>query len=266
MTLSRILNGHLTRACQRLFLLTALLIPFIWITAAQAQSNALVADLSNANVSINTDFNGTSVLLFGSINGETGDDIIVVISGPEKEIATRLKSKVSGIWINTQSISWKNAPSYYQIFSNKPLAEIASADLLKSLAVGSEYLELQHINNDELKTDDLIKWNTALYRNMTAASLWSINESSVQVIRGALFRTQVSLPANIVVGDYDVRILHFRDGVLLAEDSTAIAVNKAGISALIYQFAHEYAIFYGLFAIAFAVFAGWLAAAIFPKH
>jgi len=87
----------------------------------------------------------------------------------------------------------------------------------------------------------------------------------VQVMRGTLFRTQVSLPANITIGDYDVRIIHFRDGRFIAEDKTAIAVKKAGISAFIYKLAHEYSIFYGLFAVAFAVFAGWLAAAIFPK-
>ncbi|NCF46364.1 MAG: hypothetical protein GWP24_02185, partial [Alphaproteobacteria bacterium] len=40
---------------------------------------------------------------------------------------------------------------------------------------------------------------------------------------------------------------------------------KAGFSAIIYHLAHEYSIFYGIFAIAFAVFAGWLAAAVFSK-
>ena len=100
---------------------------------------------------------------------------------------------------------------------------------------------------------------------MKSASLWKTNENAVQVIRGALFRTEVDLPANITTGDYEVRIIHFRNGRFIAEDKTAIAVKKAGFSAIIYQLAHEYSIFYGIFAIAFAVFAGWLAAAIFRK-
>jgi hypothetical protein len=37
------------------------------------------------------------------------------------------------------------------------------------------------------------------------------------------------------------------------------------LSALIYKFAHEYSLFYGLFAIAFAVGSGWLAAVAFRR-
>jgi len=37
------------------------------------------------------------------------------------------------------------------------------------------------------------------------------------------------------------------------------------VGAQIYRLAHEYSIFYGLFAVAFAVAAGWLASAAFRK-
>jgi hypothetical protein len=35
---------------------------------------------------------------------------------------------------------------------------------------------------------------------------------------------------------------------------------------MIYNFAHDYSLFYGLFAIAFAVAAGWLAAVAFRRN
>ena len=247
--------------------LTGALILYILCVPAigYTQSNALVADLSLSNISINTDFNGTSVLLFGSVSGEAGDDIIVVISGPNSEIVTREKSKMTGIWVNSNSVKWKNAPSYYQIFTTRPLSQIATKSVLEELSVGAEFLDLRYDSEQALSPSSYLTWSKALHRNMQSASLWKINETSVQVMRGTLFRTQVSLPANITIGDYDVRIIHFRDGRFIAEDKTAIAVKKAGISAFIYKLAHEYSIFYGLFAVAFAVFAGWLAAAIFPK-
>ena len=62
-----------------------------------------------------------------------------------------------------------------------------------------------------------------------------------------------------------MRVLHIRDGQLVAEDRTSIQVAKRGAGAFIYQVAHEYSVFYGLFAIAFAVLAGWVAAAVFRK-
>lgn len=245
--------------------LAALFINLFVHSPSNAQSNALVADLSQSDISINTDFNGASLLLFGSISGEQGDDIIVVISGPSSEVITRQKSYISGIWVNSDSVKWKNAPSYYQIFTTKPLSEIASRDVLKSLAVGTEFLNLRYDSTVTLDPDAYLEWADALKRNMQSASLWKTNETTVQVMRGALFRTQVLLPANITTGDYEARIIHFRAGEFIAEDRTAIAVKKAGFSAIIYHLAHEYSIFYGIFAIAFAVFAGWLAAAVFSK-
>ena len=44
-----------------------------------------------------------------------------------------------------------------------------------------------------------------------------------------------------------------------------MTIRKAGMSALIYSFAHDYPVFYGLFAIAFAVASGWLAAFAFRR-
>jgi uncharacterized protein (TIGR02186 family) len=80
-----------------------------------------------------------------------------------------------------------------------------------------------------------------------------------------LFRTVLTLPSNVPTGDYSVRILHFRDGVALSERVTDMNIRKAGMSALIYSFAHDYPVFYGLFAIAFAVASGWLAAVAFRR-
>ena len=82
---------------------------------------------------------------------------------------------------------------------------------------------------------------------------------------GALFRVSVPLPKNIRPGDYQVRVLHMREGRLLAEQGSTISVAKSGIGALIYQFAHDYSIFYGLFAVLFAVASGWLAAVAFRR-
>ncbi len=244
---------------------SAIFVNLFFCSASYAKSNAIVADLSQSNISINTDFNGASLLLFGSISGEQGDDIIVVISGPSSEVVTRQKSYMGGIWVNSNSVKWKNAPSYYQIFTTKPLSQIASREVLKSLAIGTEFLNLRYESAEDFDNDDYIEWADALERNMHSASLWKTNETTVQVMRGALFRTQVSLPANITTGDYEARIIHFRQGNFIAEERTAIAVKKAGFSAIIYHLAHDYSIFYGIFAVVFAVFAGWLAAAVFPK-
>jgi len=232
----------------------------------------LVADLSSDEVSITTDFTGQNLLLFGAVSNVEQDsaarrdsDIIVILTGPSLPIASRKKERVSGIWINTQTVQWRNAPSFYHILSSRPLAQILSDDKLKELKIGYQNLGLKSKNPNDTQ-QKLLQWQESLHRNMTAQSLWQIDEQAVSIMRNALFRAPVTLPANITPGDYEVRILDVRDGQLIAEDRREIIVQKAGLGAFIYQLAHEYSVFYGLFAVAFAVAAGWIASVAFRRN
>ena len=227
-------------------------------------ANTLVADLSLEEVAITTDFNGESLLLFGAVDNAHDDDIIVEFKGPVLKIASRKKEQVSGIWVNRQTVNWRNAPSFYHLFSTRPLDDILSADNQNALSIGYRNLGLRP-KMTQLPDDRLNHWIEALNRNMVERGLWDQHDGGVTINRGVLFRAPVSLPANILPGDYDVRVLHIRGGQLIAEDRTSIQVAKRGAGAFIYRVAHEYSVFYGLFAIAFAVAAGWLAAAAFRK-
>ena len=109
------------------------------------------------------------------------------------------------------------------------------------------------------------EWREALHRNMEANGLWGKDVGDVRMLENALFRTNVVLPANIHPGQYEVRILHFRDGMMINEEISMIDVVKSGLSSGIYNVAHSYAPFYGIFAIVFAVGAGWLAAVAFRR-
>lgn len=244
-------------------LMIALTLAVLFCLPASAAVDRLVADLSDDEVAIKTDFNGTSLLLFGAVSGEEGDDIVVAISGPPVDIALRRKDRVSGIWVNRDSVLWQQIPSYYHVFSNRPLDEIISPDDQAKWRLGPENLRLKRQASDSQTSQE--DWRAALIRTMGQSGLWQDAPASVQLIKGALFRTSVSLPANIIPGSYDVRILHLRNGQLLNEEETALSVAKSGFSAWMYQFAHDYSIFYGLFAVFFAIGAGWLAAVAFRK-
>ena len=128
-----------------------LLIFFIWlsVSTSTALSRQLVADLSSDEVSITTDFTGQNLLLFGAVsNVDTTavagreSDIIVILTGPTLPLSSRKKERVSGIWINTQTVQWRNAPSFYHILSSRPLTQILSDDKLKELRIGYQHLGL----------------------------------------------------------------------------------------------------------------------------
>ena len=235
------------------------------LSHAAAQDNTLIADVSQDDVAITTTFHGTSLLLFGAVSGKAGDEIAIIISGPEGKIATRRKEKIGGIWINRDAVIWKNAPSYYQIFLTGALDDIADNQTRERLEIGYKNLPLRYETSSMPKDEINGLWRDALARTMRQENLWQTHEDAVTLMSDALFRVNVPLPKNIRPGDYDVRVLHFRDGELLAENEKNISVAKRGIGALIYRFAHDYSIFYGLFAVLFAVASGWLAAVAFRR-
>jgi uncharacterized protein (TIGR02186 family) len=249
----------------RRYYFSSFLAVFVWaFCTLPAFANTLVADLSLEEVAITTDFNGENLLLFGAVDNAENDDIIVEFKGPVLKIASRKKEQVSGIWVNRETVNWRNAPSFYHIFSTRAVEDILSMTKQKELGLGHRYLGLRP-EATKLSPEQLEKWIEALNRNMVERGLWERHETGVSILRGALFRAPVFLPANILPGEYNVRVLHIRDGVLIAEDKTSIQVAKRGAGAFIYDTAHNYSVFYGLFAIAFAVGAGWLAAAAFRK-
>ena len=248
---------------------------------AGAAPNRVLADLSYDLVEINSSYHGTELLLFGAYRGIPGDDLILEVRGPSTDLLQRRKEQKAGIWINVETFRWLGVPSFYHVFSTRPLAEIAPLQTLTESGVGAASLGLRlakskggggsHHNGGDnspvsrasASTDEQ---NAGLVRNMTGLGLWATRTSSVKTQQDMLYRTALSLPSNVPPGSYVVRVLHFRDGVAISESKTDMKVRKSGLSALIYRFAHDYSLFYGLFAIAFAMASGWLAAIAFRRN
>ena len=252
----------------------------ILASPAMAAPKQIVADLSNSRVDITSSYHGTELLLFGAYEGRPGDDIILVVQGPATDIIQRRKAQRAGIWVNVETKVWQQAPSFYHVFATDALPSIADEQALINATVGPLAGGLKFITANEeadnghgggapaaagLAIAGTAEQQQNLQRNMEADGLWQVLPSSIDTQQDMLFRTSLSLPSNIPTGDYSVRVLHFRDGVALSERATDMNVRKAGLSALIYRFAHEFSALYGIFAIIFAVASGWLAAVAFRR-
>src|SRR5437588_10989216 len=96
--------------------------PLCWGSAARAEG--LVADLTSHLIAITTGFTGASVVLFGATDGP--GDVIVAVRGPEREMTVRRKSRVAGIWVNTQQVTFANLPSFYAVAACLPMTDILS--------------------------------------------------------------------------------------------------------------------------------------------
>ena len=116
-----------------------------------------------------------------------------------------------------------------------------------------------------IKVENEKQWRQALTRNMLKSNLWSVNENSVSLNKDALFRSFLELPSNVITGQFEVKILHYRNSKLVSQQINSINVSKSGISAEIYNIAQNYSTLYGIFAVFLAVLVGWGSNLIFRK-
>ncbi len=238
-----------------------LLFAFAAFAAAPARAQPLVADLSEHLIAITAGFAGTDVLLFGATEGE--GEVVVVLRGPDHPVIVRRKSRVAGIWINTERVSFSGAPSFYRVASSHPLDEVTTPALRSRHQIGVDQLRLVPERN--LSRGVLVDFRDGLLRNKEREDLYSTEIGKVSFLGPRLFRTRIYLPANVPPGSYTVEVLLVRNRQVVAAQTTPMFVSKVGIGADVFDFAHRYAAVYGLLAVLMAAFAGWAAGTVFRR-
>ena len=243
---------------------TALCCLFL-LLASPAKAASLVADLSDHLVAITTAFSGDDVLLFGALENP-GRDIAVVVRGPAKEVTVRRKSRVGPIWLNTDQLAFPEIPSFYAVATSAPLESLADIATLSRHGIGAENLRINLKSDHGLDDEELEEYRQALFRNMRSAGLYSDDPGQVSFLDGRLFRTDLTFPANVPPGNYNVEVFEFDEGRVLGAQRNILIVSKVGAEAELFDLAHTYPAIYGLISILIAISAGWMASAMFKRN
>ena len=230
-------------------------------TEEEGPDEPLLIALSTHRIEIDSNFAGTSILLFGAT--DVVGDVVVSVRGPEEPVVVRRKRQSVGVWINQESIAFRNVPGYYFVAASGPLEEIAPPEFLDRQQLGSGRLLLEVIWFDT--SGDADEFRAALHRDRERDSLYMSEPGVVEFIDERLFRTTIDLPAHVPTGDYQVEALLMVDGEVLSARTAALSIEKAGFSADISTFARADEALYGVIAIALALVAGWLGSFAFRK-
>jgi uncharacterized protein (TIGR02186 family) len=233
----------------------------------------LITAVSSDTVSIKSTFTGAEIVLFGTIERDVqtvarprGYDIVIVTRGPKQRIVVRRKSRLAGIWVNRESRDYVNAPSYLAILSNRPLAEIADPLVLSRFQLSLDQLTLLEPGTDAAApAPQATVFQEALLRLMRRRAHYVEDPSGVTFLSPALFKANIPLPASVPVGEYRAEVYLLGDGALLAQAAKVISIRKAGVEQLVTVLASEMPLFYGLLAVALAIFSGWLAGIVFRR-
>lgn len=234
----------------------------LW-AASPGHANTLVADLSEHLIAITTAFAGTDVVLFGTSDGTS--DIAVTVVGPRQNQIVRRKSRVAGIWINRDQLTFERVPAYYAVATTRPLDAIARANVLARLELGIDHLNLTAVDAAGLEISEVTAFRDALIRRKQKQRLYSAEPGRVTFVGENLFRTTLHFPANVPPGIYQVQVFEVHKGFATGAQRSSLVIGKIGIEADVFDFAQQRAPLYGLMAIVIAVASGWLAGVVFRR-
>jgi uncharacterized protein (TIGR02186 family) len=242
-------------------------------SAGPAAAERLIASISSHRVMVTSSFTGSELVLFGGIERDAntvsrrgGYDIAVTVTGPARTFQTFRKQSFFGIWVNADFRVFENAPSYLAVLSNRPLDAIANRQLLRRLQLGLDNVLLLQRASPEIadaSRDD--PFRQAFLQLQTDHKLYRENPTGVTFLTPALYQASIPLPAEAPIGNYEVDVKLFVDGVMIARTPSAFEVYKAGFEQVVSAAARDHGLAYGIATAMMALLTGWIASVVFRR-
>jgi uncharacterized protein (TIGR02186 family) len=253
----------------RLFLPAALLA--LAISAVPAMAERLVTSLSDYRIEIASNFTGVDLILFGTVDQiatqpRSGYDIVVTVVGPRQTMVTWRKERVLGIWVNAESRTFVNAPTYLAVLANRAIESLAGPEVRRRLQLGLQRTLLpQLIAGDvaDVVRDD--PFRQAFIRLRAERGLYLERTNGVTFLTPTFYRTAIPLPADAPIGSYEVDVKLFADGAMIARDTSAFELYKVGFEQFVANAARYHGLLYGLSTAGLALLVGWLASVVFRR-
>ncbi|MEH6726299.1 MAG: TIGR02186 family protein [Hyphomicrobiales bacterium] len=250
-----------------------LMMPAILTLTGPAVAERVVLAVSSETVSISSNFSGTDITIFGSIErdqgvdlGEEGYDVVAVIKGPPVDAVTRKKERVFGVWINRNERTFLSVPSFYALSSNRPPDDIAQSQALQANQIGLANI-IFPVATDSIQAPGNATEFALAYRRLKANNdLFSMNVDGIDFLTPTIFKSTMRIPARVSVGTYSIEVFVFDEGALVAHDEQTLWISKAGLEQLIYDFSRERGLLFGVFAVLLAVFVGWFGGVVFRRE
>jgi len=238
------------------------------IGAAPAAAERLVTSLSTHQVLISSNFTGTELVLFGSVERDAatvarrgGYDIVVTVIGPREGMVARRKGRFLGIWTNVQSYTFDRAPAYLAVLSNRPLETIVPPDIMRRTEIGLQNFPLTQASGSQPPEP----FRDALIRLRIERGFYRAENSAVTFLTPNLFRASITIPAESELGNYEVDVKLFADGTNIARTTSALEIVKVGIEQFVANAARDHALLYGLATTLMALMTGWFASIVFRR-
>lgn len=222
----------------------------------------LIADLSEYQIQIASNFAGKRILVFGARND--AGDVLVTVRGPSRNVTVQKKIQVAGMWLNGAQVKFSDVPYFYAISGTRTLPELTPSSLFSVLRIGAENLDFTSAT--ARRNAALVpEFRNAYFAKQQESRLYQHFEQPFTFMGKTLFKTVISFPDTLPRGNYAVDVYLINNGVVQAMQSLQIVAEKIGFDAFVYDMAHGHAWLYGIVAVLIALGFGLLVSYIFTK-
>lgn len=210
--------------------------------------------LAHDVVQITTGFTGASMTVFGT--KPEGTLPVIVIEGPKRDVVVRRKENIAGIWLNTNAMTFKNVPTFYEHAGLLEAEDRLPDEVRRKEHLGLNYMNLVPKNRDENQIE-LLRFREALFQLKQTQGVFSIGSHQIENLSNRLFKTEFELPANISRGRYTVHGYLIKGNRIIARETAQFEVRQEGLAAEVFLYAQDQSFFYAIFGVLIATFLGW---------
>ncbi len=119
------------------------------------------------------------------------------------------------------------------------------------------------IDSGVIDPEEQARFKSGLVDLKTRQQLYKQDFGGVQISEQVLYQSRISLPSNVSTGTYTAETFAVRDGRVIASALAEVEVKKVGFERIVAVYSQEWALVYGLLAVALSVGMGWAAGRLF---
>ena len=136
-----------------------LLLALFLASLARAQES-VVTGISTESIALTANYDGSEIFVFGAVRRDAPipEDmpplgIVITLKGPERLVTVRRKDRRLGIWLNTETVRIRDAPSFYAIASTGPIDELLTE--IEGIVNSGTKLDISYYLRDFMDEDKI---------------------------------------------------------------------------------------------------------------
>ena len=228
---------------------------FYYITFNISSKERIMAEFFDNQINIDVGFTGAKLLFFGVI--EDPGDVVVAVTGPRKRLKARKKEKFMGVWINSNSKTFNDVPTYYYVAASKKLKNLDANEAFYVNQIGLKNIRFE--GGEEQEDSEREVWKRGIVETMGKLGRYRSEVGKVYISKNGLFKAEFTFSSDIIEGEYIVDTLLLKSGNVIGAKRSFINVSKSGIGEKIYNFSSNHSLSYGIISVLFALTFGFLA-------